>query len=263
MQGEVPPTPALGRLAVGDRLLREVDPGYGLPPGADRFTPELVEATLRGGLPGRTEPVPADPGRRHLTQVELLRQLRSRSATEGGGRRLDYSFDIGPRVRAIALDLVDRDGGSGGRIAPGQADWLSDRIDGAGDRWVLVFSHQPIASSRGGERLLGILDESDRVVATIAGHTHRNSIEPRPSVAGGYWQIETAGLADFPQQARSFELVETAGGIALRTWMLDGAQDALADTARELAYLDSGGGRARGAAGEPGDRNAILYRRPG
>ncbi len=36
----------------------------------------------------------------------------------------------------------------------------------------------------------------------------------------------------------------------------------LGTIARQLAYLDAGGGRPRGFAGAPGDRNAVLYRRP-
>jgi hypothetical protein len=46
----------------------------------------------------------------------------------------------------------------------------------------------------------------------------------------------------------------------LETWMLDTAPDPLADTARELAYLDAQGGapaaRGRGTAL---DRNVRLY----
>ena len=55
---------------------------------------------------------------------------------------------------------------------------------------------------------------------------------------------------------------ETAGGGAvLETWMLDTAPDPLADTARELAFLDAQGGRPEHDAGTRLDRNVRLYLR--
>ena len=95
-------------------------------------------------------------------------------------------------------------------------------------------------------------------MAAIAGHRHRNAITPRPS--GPYWLVETASLADYPQQARSFRLVRTAaGGVALETWMVDHDGAGLAGVSRELAFLDAQGGRPRGYAGRPEDRNARLW----
>jgi hypothetical protein len=72
--------------------------------------------------------------------------------------------------------------------------------------------------------------------------------------------VQTAALADYPQQARVLRVRQTSGGgTVLETWMLETAPDPLADTARELAYLDAQGGRPQGFAGRPGDRNARLY----
>jgi hypothetical protein len=95
------------------------------------------------------------------------------------------------------------------------------------------------------------------VAATLAGHTHRNRIAPR----GSYWQIETASLIDFPQQARALRIKATAdGGLAIETWMLDHVFPGdLGTISRELAYLDAQGGRPAHAAGGHGDRNATLY----
>jgi hypothetical protein len=277
VQGEVPSTPALDRLATGDRLLTGLRPGLRLPkasgaaarndsgsglqlPEEAALSPRLVDEVIGSRLPGPTERVAADPTRRHLPPAATIARLREASGAGGRGPLMDYAFDVGPDVRVIAVDLVNRGGGSGGVVSAGQPAWLRDQLRRAEERSVLVMSHQPITSSRGGARLLAVLDRAPGVLATISGDTHANSIEPRETPAGGYWQITTSSLADYPQQARVLRVVATAGGgTAIETWMIDGTGVPLADTARELSYLDAQGGRPQGDAGEPEDRNARLF----
>ena len=184
-----------------------------------------------------------------------MRRL-GRRGRDGG--RLDYTFDIGASVRGIVLDVVDRDGGERGVVTPGPArSGCGDELRRAGRRYVVVFSHQPLSESDGGDAALRALDAAPRVVAAIAGHRHRNAITPRPS--GPYWLVETASLADFPQQARLFRLVATAGGgVALETWMVDHDGAGLAGVSRELAFLDAQGGRPRASPAGAADRNARL-----
>ncbi len=152
------------------------------------------------------------------------------------------------------LDTVNRDGTSQARISPAQIALLRARLAEAGDRWIVVFSHNPLT-----DEALAALDESPRVVATIAGNSHKNRIERH----GRYWRISTSSLADFPQQARMFRLRETStGGVALETWMVDHDGEGLAGISRELAYLDAQGGRPQHFAGAREDRNARLYVSP-
>ena len=127
---------------------------------------------------------------------------------------------------------------------------------------MIVVSHQPLASSAGGESLLALLDGAPRVIAALSGHTHRNRIVPRPTPAGGYWLISTASLIDYPQQARALRLLATAGGgVALQTWMLDHVfPGPLGAIARQLSFIDAQGGRPKGFAGARLDRNVTLYR---
>ena len=273
--GEIVPTPRTRSLAIGDRALWELPPGLTLPPGARAQAalspdgppdPGLVNDFLERALAGPTVRVPADPARHELSVsdvVERLRPARAAGTSHSAGERLDYAVDVGGDLRLIVLDLARRAGGSGGLVSADQPAWLERRLASAGRRWIVVISHQPLASSVGGERVLGLLDTSPRVIAVVSGHTHRNRIVPRPTAAGGYWVITTASLIDYPQQARALRLSLTAGGdIALETWMLDHiVPGPLGTISRELAYLDAQGGRPAGFAGTRLDRNVRLYRR--
>ncbi|MGI8593360.1 MAG: hypothetical protein ACR2ML_03160 [Solirubrobacteraceae bacterium] len=267
LAGEAPPTAATAAVAVGDRATAARDPASLLPPGAAEAgaTPGLVDRAVADALSGPTRRVPADPARRLLDPTRAVDRLRRAAGAPGTGPRLDYAVDLGPRVRLVVLDTVDRDGGSGATVAADQLAWLDRQLAAAGPRWVLLASHQPLASSQGGRAVLARADRSPRVIATIAGHTHRNRIRPRRTPAGGYWLIETASLVDFPQQARALRLrATTGGGVAIETWMLDhddrGAAGALAATSRRLAFLDVQGGRPQRFAGSRRARNVRLYR---
>ncbi len=286
--GEIVPTPQTRALALGDEALWELPPGLQLPPGL-RLTaggspdgpplPGLVNQFLAQALAGPKVRVPADPSRGEMDAGEVVSRLRAGAGEvvsrlrpgagevvpglrPGAGETLDYVVDVGSELRVIVLDLARRGGGSGGLARPDQPGWLASQLAGAGRRWVIAVSHQPLASSEGGDRVLALLDDHPRVIAAVSGHTHRNLIEPRVSAAGGYWLISTASLIDYPQQARALRVVKTAGGaVAIQTWMLDHtAPGDLGEISRHLAYLDAQGGRPKGFAGGRLDRNVTLYR---
>ena len=258
--GEIRPTEETRALAVGDEALWELPPGLALPPGTSLTAggspdgpplPGLVDQFLARALAGPKVRVPANGGRVEMDPTEVTRRLGR------AGAYLDYHVDIGRELRLIVLDLARRGGGSGGLVRPDQPGWLASQLEEAGARYVLVVSHQPLASSEGGDRLLALLDDDPRVIAALSGHTHRNLIEPR----GGYWLISTASLIDYPQQSRALRVVRTTGGgVAIQTWMLDhtGPGD-LGAISRQLAYLDAQGGRPQGFAAGRLDRNVTLY----
>lgn len=263
VQGEAAPRPATERVAVGARALWE--PPRGLRGLRDRHLSEAaaIDRLLAGGrLPAGAVRVPADPRRAELSPSTALGRLRAASDHGGRGALLDYTFDVGPRVRGIVLDAARRDQGSTGLIRPSQLAWLRRELARAGRRWVLLFTHQPLYGCTGGHAALGLLSRDPYVLAAIAGHTHRNAIAPIASPAGGFWMILTSSLVDFPQQARALQIDETVGGgAAIETWMLDHApDDPLSGVSRQLAFLDAQGGRPSGAAGTPLDRNVRLYK---
>ena len=257
VQGEVPATDAIEDVATGDRLVTGIDPSFQPPTLDEEDAPAAVNALLTdGAVFGRAETVPADPARRHLAPAEMVGRLADaagvRPATPG---RLDYAFELAPGVRGVVLDTASRAAGSRGVVSAQKVAWLRRQ---AGRDWVVVFAHNPLESSEGGEAALAVLDAAPRVVAVVSGNRHRNTIERRD----GYWLIGTSSLADFPQQARMFRLREAEGGAVLETWMVDHDGRGLAGTARELAYLDAQGGRPQEFAGERTDRNARLFVQP-
>jgi 3',5'-cyclic AMP phosphodiesterase CpdA len=258
-QGEVPSTPAIERLATGSQMLTDLDRDVDAPRD-EASAPAVVDALLDdpAGLPGRTREVTPDPRRRTLSPAQAVEKLRA--AAPGSGTvdgRLDYTFDIGDRVRAIVLDTVRREGGSGGVVLPQQLRWLERELRAAGGRHVVVFSHNPLEGSEGGAAALAAMGRAGTVVAAVSGHRHDNAITPDP---GGFWRISTSSLVDFPQQTRMFCLREVqGGGLALDTWMVDHDGRGVAGPARELSYLDAQGGRPQNFAGRRADRNARLF----
>jgi 3',5'-cyclic AMP phosphodiesterase CpdA len=240
-QGEVPPTPAIDAFATGDRLVSSLDPDL-RPPTEEADAKQAVDAVLSGRVPLDTIPTPADGQRILNAPGEAERRL--------GHPAMDYTVDLGPHVRAILIDTVDRAGSSRARINPTQLEWLRARLRTT--RWILVFSHNPLT-----DEALAVLDAQPRVVASISGNSHKNRITRR--AATGYWQISTSSLADFPEQARMFRLRQTDDGVALETWMVDHDSGGLAGISRELAYLDAQGGRPQQFAGKHADRNARLF----
>jgi 3',5'-cyclic AMP phosphodiesterase CpdA len=255
VQGEVPPTPAIEAVATGNRLVATLDPDL-RPPQDEPSAAAEVARVLASDAVAQGRVVPADPARRHLGSRVVVSELAAASGVHPATTaRLDYTTDLGPGLRGIVLDTVNRAGGSRGLLLPSQIAWLREQLARAGNRWVVVFTHNPLESSDGGGEALAALDATPRVVAIVSGNRHRNTVEPH----GRYWLIGTSSLADWPQQARMFRLREASGGGAvLETWMVDQDGRGVAGISRELSYLDAQGGRPAGFAGRPTDRNVSL-----
>jgi 3',5'-cyclic AMP phosphodiesterase CpdA len=271
VQGELAASAAMTAVATGDRLVT--------PPAAElerlasggTLDGEGVDRLLRAGIPGSVRRVSPDARRAHLSAGEAVAALAG--AAPGSLRRrdgrLDYAFGLGSDLQVVVIDLVRRRAGSDGLVTPSTLQFVADALDAAGDRLVIVVSHQPLdATTHGAEAVLALLDADPRVIAVLAAHRHRNSIEPRRAAAGGYWVITTASIVDFPQQWRALRLVETSGGgVAIETWLVDHAGrpndgDDLAGIARDLAFLDPHGGRPARAAGPRRARNVRLHLPP-
>ena len=129
---------------------------------------------------------------------------------------------------------------------------------------MIVVSHQPLTERRGRRRRRWRCSTPiAHVVAALAGDSHHNRIvaatHARPAATGS---CRPRRWPTIPSRRACCACARRAGGgTVLETWMLDTAPDPLADTARELAYLDAQGGRPQHEAGTRLDRNVRLYLR--
>ena len=263
VQGVVRADARLAAIAVGTRKL--VEPSRAVLEAARAGSLDAVDRAL--SAPGEEREVPSDSRRRTLAPGELLRTLAQADRTRLTGGYLLLDRELAHGVRLLSLDTSSRTRGSDGELPEAELAWLAERLkEHAGER-IMVVSPTPLENTRGGDRALALLDATPGVIAVIAGDTHRNAISPRRSPHGGYWLVRAASLADYPQQARMYRIVElTDKRVALQTWVVDhagAASDAgwlgLAGISRDLAFLDLQGGRPLREAGGRLDRNATLY----
>lgn len=266
LQGLVRPDAVLGAVGTGSRKLVRPSGAALAAARGERIDRDLLEDLLARDRIGRFRAVPADPTRRPLDPGVVVARIAAAAGVPVPGGRLSYRRALGPDLDVIVLDTADRSGGARGLLPPVELRRLRAALSAGAGR-VVVVSPTPLEDTVGGPEALALLDEAPGVIAVLSGDTHRNRVRPRRTPSGGYWLIRAPSLVDFPQQARAYRLVElTDGRVALDTWLVDHAGiagapgvDGLAGISRDLAFLDAQGGRPRGWAGGPDDRNVRLF----
>jgi metallophosphoesterase (TIGR03767 family) len=269
---------------------------------------DLVETVLGPQLtPDRWVPVLRDVRRRLLLPPEYLQlhfQTRGRPVGHGYTRENAargqgyYAFSPKAGLRFVVLDTV-ADSGDQGNVDAVQFQWLDAELAAAerSREIAMVFAHHPIASmvnsapgvhlGRGDcgarpEPVECLLHRHGSVIALVAGHQHRNRIEPHRREGGGFWEIVTAAHTDWPQQSRLIDLVANGDGtLSLLTSVVDHLSEPrpgrrpprrgrllsraevqwLASVGREIAFNDPQ--ESPGRSGTRGDRNVeLLVRDP-
>jgi len=289
VQGRVPATPELVEITLGHRKVARVRAE-----DAARFTDDPHPAYA-----DRTWTVTPDPERRLISRAEYVAAHFERGRPLGHGFTEQnlrdgtayYAHDGLDGIRVVMLDTTNPAGIFEGSIDEAQFAWLEQQLADAAaqDRLVVVASHHPRASMTNdrvsgcgvegeGPRVLG--DEVDRlllrhphVIAWVSGHIHRNRVTPRVGPdGGGYWEISTASVMDWPTQCRLVELLDHGNGtLSLLLTMVDhdgpvvpegiDTVDELAAWHRELAANDPFGVGGFNAQGERRDRNVELLLR--
>jgi metallophosphoesterase (TIGR03767 family) len=236
-------------------------------------------------MAGPDLPVTPDALRRPITRAEFVKAHfpngHGFTAANRDGGTAFYVHDT-PAVRFVVLDTICAAGGADGCIDEDQVRWLERRLKEARDRPVVITSHNTLDTLTnkrrdGGSRyieageLLDVVHAEGNVVMWLNGHVHLNAVRPHvdPRGSGGFWEVTTSALVDWPCQARCVELFEAGEGLlAIACTMVDhdGSIDPgdavesveMAGLHRELAGNAPFAGFEGGREGTPLDRNVIL-----
>lgn len=115
------------------------------------------------------------------------------------------TIDVGA-VRILALDSANPFGGVGGSLDSDQCAWLVRELGAAGDRYVIVASHDgsrtltsatapAVAAPRVlGDEVVSILLAQRNVIAWLSGTTHERSGRRHGGAAHGFWEIPAAAV---------------------------------------------------------------------
>ena len=192
-------------------------------------------------------------------------------------RVADYLIDFDD-VRVIALDTNHPDGDFQGSVGVAQLEWLDARlaeVDCVAGRIAVIATHHgsvSLTNKRGAsaERVHGVAIEAvlhrhPCVVVWLSGHRHVHRVRPRNGESGGFWEISTGSLIDWPVQGRAIEVVRHSDGSheVISTLLDPGIgpvfdPDGLAALHRDLARRAYGPDVARRRSGSPLDGSVRL-----
>lgn len=181
-------------------------------------------------------------------------------------------------VRIIMLDTNHPAGDYQGSLGTAQLAWLEmqlSEVDQQPARIAVLASHHgsvSLVNTRGDDPLRQHADALTAlahrhlcVVAWLVGHRHQHEIRSHPGPNGGFWEISTGAIIDWPSQARSVEFIRHAGGALEIVCTLvdhDAPPGSLAHLHHDLAWRYAGAQRAR-MQGQVLDGNVRLLRRQG
>ena len=270
---------ALAASAVGDRKALFAPPGF-VPDDPLTLFVESPAAFLGAG----DRRITADPRRHPIDRAEWLVAHRVAGAvgfepTVDGDGNGDGPIDGLVRLDGATIVLLDTNHPSGdyqGSIGRTQLARLDEHLTEADDRGdiVVVASHHgtvALVNHRGedtdrvlAEPLLDVLHAHPCVVAWIVGHRHVNRVDARPGRSGGFWEITTSSIIDWPGERRSIEILRHADGtieIVATLHRHDAPGGSIASLHHDLAHRFDRAERRRVREGRGPDRDVRLYLR--
>ena len=230
LQGTVAPEPAINAAMIADKRYTDLPTNVSLAEVLSSFQ-EIGPAGYPEAFDAPYVNVTADINRRAVQRGEFAAMhLASPGLPAGHGfnqthienKHMYYTTNIGA-VKLIVIDSVNQFGGWQGSLDEEQFAWLENEVK-ISDRHVVLASHHPLSTMFNSYAPIGrrvcveeiqvMLLKYPQVIAWFAGHEHRHHIQwigPEEEVRG-FWQIETASHADWPQQSRTIEIVKDSVG---------------------------------------------------
>lgn len=271
-QGTALPGPEIERIALGSaKTLRR-------PAGLDPADPLALFVEQPAAFSrGASRQVAALDTRRALNRRQWIAANLARGAcgyrtADAVLGRCDAVIDT-EQVRIVLLDTNHPAGDYQGSVGAQQLQWLDDRlaeVDREPGRLALLASHHgsvSLTNTRGADpqrrlaqALTDVLHRHPCAVAWLAGHRHLHQIAPHPGPHGGFWEISTGSLIDWPSQMRAVELLRHRDGqleIVCTLLDHDAPHGSLARLHHDLARRFAGPAGA-GMHGAPGDGNVRL-----
>lgn len=156
-----------------------------------------------------------------------------------------YRFSMAEGVTGIMIDSTNPNGGPDGSLDPDQVIWLTQQLESLHDRYyddngelvetgkpdqlIVLFSHHnsrtfdnlarphgALKSDRmASDAFLALLRRFPNIILWVNGHMHANRVWSHPDPQGrghGLWEINTAAHIDYPQQARTIEVLDNGDG---------------------------------------------------
>jgi 3',5'-cyclic AMP phosphodiesterase CpdA len=150
-----------------------------------------------------------------------------------------YSFDPNEIVHCIVLDTSifipagKKETNSLGILDRAQFDWMARDIEANRDRLCVIFSHhspltgfQDSLSDVKAAELMKKLASYDNVIAYLNGHDHVNAVK-NESGSGGYWNINTCAIIDWPQEWRNLTIKDNGDGTGVISCRMERHHDAV------------------------------------
>ena len=245
------------------------------PPDPARLFVDSPELFLGDG----ERAIEPDPGRRPLSIEEWLDAHVAAGATgyDAGhvtARRTETVIEL-EQLTVVMLDTNHPAGNYHGSIGGAQLAWLEDvlaAVDRQPGRLAVIASHHGVESltnTRGADAdrhlaaaLVEVVGRHRCVVAWLVGHRHIHRVVPHPGPAGGFWEITTGSLIDWPVERRTVEILRHRDGtIELISTVADAGAtpDSLAGIHRSVAERFGVSPVRTAMAGTPLDRDVRLY----
>ena len=276
-QGTALPDPEIEQIAVGrNKTLRRPD---GLDPADPLARFVNQPAAFSQGSTRQMQPLYTRRamGKHEWVAAHVARGAAGYTAHHARTGTTDAVVDT-EHVRVILLDTNHPAGDFEGSIGTAQLEWLEARlaeVDAQPGRLALLASHHgsvSLTNTRGNDpqrqhaaALSAVAHRHSCVVAWLVGHRHLHRIAPHPGPSGGFWEITTGAIIDWPSQARAVELLRhTDGQLEIVCTLQDhqAAPGSLAHLHLALARRFAGG-LCGHLQGQPGDGNVRLLRHLG